>query len=179
MIFDKQSLRITCRQVRAKIVNKEAQSQAIISKLLSFPVVIKASSILAYYPLESEIDILPLLSKLQKDHKKIYIPFFKQLKIGLFNNSLNYVDKLKAYEPSRSVLKPPLDVIIIPALAFDRSGYRLGQGFGWYDRFLINYTNVLKIGICFQEQLLAKIPSSEHDQKVDVIITSQEVINCH
>jgi 5-formyltetrahydrofolate cyclo-ligase len=92
MILDKQSLRITCRKVRAQIVNKEDQSQAIISKLLSFPAVIKAGSLLAYYPLENEIGILPLLSKLERDHKKIYIPFFKQLKIGLFNNSLNNVD---------------------------------------------------------------------------------------
>jgi len=179
MIPDKQSLRITCRKVRAKIVNKEEQSQSIVSKLLSMPAIKTAGSILVYYPLEHEVDILPLIKELEKTTKKIYLPFFRQLKVGLFSYSLNYVDKLHSYEPSQAVTNPPLDVMIIPALAYDKKGYRLGQGRGWYDRFLKSYPDSLKMGVCFEQQLLKVLPYTDHDQRVDLIITSQEVINCH
>lgn len=179
MIPDKQSLRITCRKVRAKIVNKEEQSQSIVSKLLSTPAIKTAGSILVYYPLEHEVDILPLIKELEKTPKKIYLPFFTELKVGLLNYPLNYVDKLHSYEPSQAVTNPSLDVIIIPALAYDKKGYRLGQGKGWYDRFLKSYPDSLKIGVCFEQQLLEEVPHNDHDQMVDLIITSHEVINCH
>lgn len=179
MILDKRSLRITCRKVRAQIVNKEEQSRSIISKLASIPALTSAGSILVYYPLKQEVDILPLIEDLKRSNKKIYLPFFKALKIGLLNYQLSYVDKFNSYEPSQSVFDPPLDVIIIPALAFDKAGFRLGHGGGWYDRFLKMYPDAIKIGVCFQEQILKEIPNNAHDQRVNMIVTPQQVINCH
>lgn len=178
MIPDKQSLRITCRKVRAKIVNKEEQSQSIVSRLLSMPAIKTAGYILVYYPLEHEVDILPLIKELGKTTKKIYLPFFTELKVGLVNYPLNYVDKLNSYEPTQAVTNPPLDVMIIPALAYDKKGHRLGQGGGWYDRFLKSFPDSLKIGVCFEQQLLEAVPYNDHDQRVDMIVTSKQVFNC-
>jgi 5-formyltetrahydrofolate cyclo-ligase len=178
MILNKQSLRITCRKVRAKIVNKQEQSQKIIKELAKLPIFSQASSILGYYPLENEVDILPFLKKLKKTKLEVYLPFFDNLDIGSFDNSLRFVDKFNSYEPLVPVKDIALDVIIIPALAYDRRGYRLGQGMGWYDRFLITHPEAFKVGVCFQEQLHNKIPNNEKDQRVDMIISSEEVIIC-
>ena len=63
-----------------------------------------------------------------------------------------------------------IDVAIIPGMAFDRHGNRLGRGKGYYDRFLpLLPTRVFKIGVCFPFQLLDDIPMEEHDIKMDVV----------
>lgn len=64
-----------------------------------------------------------------------------------------------------------LDLIVVPGMAFDRQGHRLGRGKGYYDRFLIKYPEVKTIGICFDFQLLDEVPAEPHDQLIDEIIS--------
>jgi len=70
-----------------------------------------------------------------------------------------------------------IDLIIIPGVAFDRSGNRLGHGKGYYDK-LLKKTKVTTIGLCFEFQLLEKIPMEVHDESVDIIITEKGIISC-
>lgn len=74
-------------------------------------------------------------------------------------------------EPQSNQYAGPLDLIVVPGMAFDRQGHRLGRGKGYYDRFLIKYPEVKTIGICFDFQLLDEVPAEPHDQLIDEIIS--------
>ena len=66
-----------------------------------------------------------------------------------------------------------LQLVLVPGMAFDRSGRRLGRGGGFYDRFLARLApGTLKIGFCFRCQVLEEIPTSDHDRLVDAIVTA-------
>jgi 5-formyltetrahydrofolate cyclo-ligase len=65
-----------------------------------------------------------------------------------------------------------VDVVIVPGTAFTPDGHRLGQGGGWYDRFLPQLRpDCVKIGVCFELQLLAGLPVEDHDVRLDVVVT--------
>jgi len=73
-----------------------------------------------------------------------------------------------------------IDVMLVPGLAFDRSGARLGYGGGYYDlaiKEITNHGQALVIGLAFEKQLVDKLPQDEHDQRVDLIVTEHQVIS--
>ena len=72
-----------------------------------------------------------------------------------------------------------VQVVIIPMLAFDRGGNRLGYGAGYYDRFLCRHPHPIKIGIAFSCQQAESIPADKSDVKMDYIITEKGVIRCN
>ncbi len=81
--------------------------------------------------------------------------------------------KMGILEPQFALEKgkePPLDVILVPGLAFDHEGNRLGYGKGHYDRLLKSLSG-LKIGLAFKEQILDELPHATHDVPMDIIIT--------
>lgn len=69
-------------------------------------------------------------------------------------------------------------VILIPALAFDVTGHRLGRGKGFYDRTFEKRSDVMKIGVTFEMQMTGMIPYESHDVKMDFIVTEKRIINC-
>jgi 5-formyltetrahydrofolate cyclo-ligase len=77
-----------------------------------------------------------------------------------------------------------IDMIVVPGLAFDRQGYRVGRGKGFYDRFLAQQEcKAIRCGLCFHEQVLEKsagaIPVEPHDIPMNLVVTDAEVIRCH
>ena len=71
-----------------------------------------------------------------------------------------------------------IDLVLVPGIAFDKEGHRIGYGFGYYDKFLRKVPKAIKIGLCFDFQIVDKIPREEHDVPVDLIVTEKRVINC-
>ena len=71
-----------------------------------------------------------------------------------------------------------IDLVLVPGIAFDLEGHRIGYGFGYYDKFLKKVPKAVKIGLCFDFQIVDKIPQEEHDIPVDVIITDKRVVEC-
>ena len=72
-----------------------------------------------------------------------------------------------------------LDLVIVPGIVFDENGYRIGYGYGYYDRFLKKLDkNVKKIGLAFEFQLVGKIPEERHDVPVDIVVTEERVLKC-
>lgn len=76
-------------------------------------------------------------------------------------------------EPAGPAIDPAtIDVVIVPGLAFTRNGRRLGQGGGFYDRFLpLVRPDCVTIGVCFREQVIDSVPSEPHDRILDVVLT--------
>jgi 5-formyltetrahydrofolate cyclo-ligase len=70
-----------------------------------------------------------------------------------------------------------LDLILVPGVAFDLSGHRLGRGRGFYDRLLAE-TGGLKCGIAFDEQIVGEVPAAGHDQEMEFIITPTRCVEC-
>ena len=79
--------------------------------------------------------------------------------------------------PSEDAAESKPDVILIPGLAFSKKGERLGRGKGFYDKYLSEYRGV-KIGICFEVQLIDQIPTEIHDVHLDFIVTEERIIKC-
>ncbi len=135
-----------------------------------------------YYPINSEIDSLKILEKLEKNKFKLSLPVTKK------NNDMDFYewsfkDSLKVN--SRGIPEPYTmkkvfpDILIVPLVGFDKNKYRLGYGGGYYDRYIakaLKIKNVLTIGFAFSFQKLKYIPKNKYDQKLDVIITEKGTI---
>jgi len=80
----------------------------------------------------------------------------------------------------RQVGKPispnSLDVVVVPGVAFDPDGNRIGYGGGYYDRFLIQVPRAWRIGVCYDLQLIKEVPRADHDVPVDAVVTEAKTI---
>ena len=83
--------------------------------------------------------------------------------------------KYRTFEPPIDAEEVSPDILLVPLLAFDRKGHRLGYGKGFYDRYLEKHT-ALTIGIAFQEQEVQQIPRQFHDHALNMILTNKELI---
>ena len=138
-----------------------------------------AHTILFYAPLPDELDVWPVLELSLALGTTCALPFFdvqkktygaKEIKI-LATDIIT--GKFGVREPASGCAEIPLehfDLILVPGVAFDLSGNRLGRGKGFYDRLLEKISTV-KCGVGYDFQLLEKIPSEPHDAKVDFILT--------
>lgn len=70
-----------------------------------------------------------------------------------------------------------IDVVLVPAIAYDVHGHRLGQGMGFYDRALPKLVKAVRIGLAFDFQLVAELPHDEHDQPVDYVVSDRHVLD--
>lgn len=71
-----------------------------------------------------------------------------------------------------------IDLVLVPGIAFDKEGHRVGYGFGYYDKFLKKVPKAAKIGLCFDFQVVDKLPREEHDVPVDLIVTEERIVEC-
>lgn len=132
-----------------------------------------------YYPLDGEVD--PIF-----DHKRsFYFPKIKaKCDMNFYPSSIADLKKVSAF--SREFLEPlevgdrdQVEVIIVPGLAFSKSGKRLGRGKGFYDRYLMREESrdIYKIGVCFDEQIIEEelMITESHDVQMNVVITPSRI----
>ena len=81
------------------------------------------------------------------------------------------VEMFERIETVQVLAPSEIDIFLVPALAFDSAGNRLGQGGGWYDRVLSRAANSLKIGVAFSCQIIESVPHQAHDVKMDGVVT--------
>ena len=137
-----------------------------------------------FFPYQSEIDTRPLLGKLAGDGWTTCLPIviakdqplqFRRWLPG--EPTIAGVWGIPRPPDSSPELDP--DVLIIPMLAFDRKGYRLGYGGGFYDRTLEKlraFKKVIAIGVAYSAQELPDVPHGSHDQPLDFVLTEKELI---
>ena len=146
----------------------EDSSIAVVRKLKRCKELIAADTLLLYYPLKDEIDIKPLYSL----DKRIFLPVIE-------NNEMlyrRYDGDLK--KGNFGIMEPTgeyytigsNDLMIVPAVAYDRDGYRLGRGKGFYDRFLAD-KKIKTIGVVSKLRIVSDVFREPNDIKVDFIIT--------
>lgn len=144
-----------------------------------------AEVILMYAPTPREIDIMPLVTAALSKGKAVAFP-----RCNTENRTMNYhfIEKesdlaLQSYnirEPLEDlpVYNPKTDkrsaVCLVPALVYDRHGYRLGYGKGYYDRYLSDFAGC-KIGVVYSDFILPSVPKGRYDLNVDILLTEKGI----
>ncbi len=168
---------------------KSEKSCAIKRNLFSMQEFKRAKTIALYVSFRSEVETEATIKESLKLGKRVVVPVSrvreKELQMAYIEN---FDDDLEmgAYEipePKTNRLKPvdldDLDIIILPGSVFDMSGYRLGYGGGYYDRFLqVVGSRVKTIGLAYEIQVVDKVPKESHDIPVDWIVTEKRIIHC-
>lgn len=99
--------------------------------------------------------------------------FDKELEVGVYNILTPKKEYIREIKPSK------IDLVLVPGIAFDRKGYRVGYGGGYYDRFLCKINeNAITIALAFSMQLIDSVPKGYYDLPVDYILTEKELIKC-
>lgn len=142
------------------------------------------SVVAGFLPINDEIDILPLLRRLSADGHDLVLPVVMERGAPLTFRRWRDGDALETgplgtrHPTSRSPALDP-DVLLVPLLAFDRRGYRLGYGGGYYDRTLAALRrgrSVIAVGVGYSQQEMPAVPHGPQDEKLDWIVTDQAVI---
>lgn len=182
----KRAARARAREARDSVAVAERRlaAQALSHSLLELPELEIARVVLAYAALPSEIDPAPAVWRLRARGAAIAYPRIEApgvLGIHLVGHELELIaGPFGLAQPSQHApraARDSVDAVIVPGVAFDDCGRRLGYGGGYYDRLLPTLRpDCLRIGVAFDEQLLEEIPSEDHDATVHLVVTPSRVI---
>lgn len=182
----KHAARARARQARdgVEASARRAAAEQLEFTLLTLPELAGARAVLAYAALPNELDPMPAIWSLRKRGVRIAYPRIEApgvLDLHYVDHELDLVPgPFGLAQPSEHATRTPhalIDAIVIPGVAFDEQGMRLGYGGGYYDRLLpMCRPDCVRIGIAFDEQVLPHIPTEEHDAAVDVVVTPSRVI---
>ena len=176
----KEELRRSVRRLKQQYTPAQLEqlSQAVIARLR--PRLVEAQTILAYYSLPDEVCTRQLIDELIADGKTVLLP--KVLDAGRMELR-RYTGPHDLTEGAYGIMEPVgepftdyalIDIALIPGMAFDAAGHRLGRGRGYYDRFLNSQWSMVNgqwlIGLCFDFQKVDTVPSDDHDIPVDIVI---------
>lgn len=160
---------------------KENFDRVIFNKLINSKEYIYSKHIFIYVSFNNEVDTYRIIEYALKDNKCVYVPKVISKEEGMKAVQIKSVKELK--EGMYGILEPAslefavdeqvIDLIVIPGIAFDISGGRVGYGGGFYDRFLKKLSsNVVKLALAYDFQIVDKVPTEIHDMLVDRIITN-------
>ncbi len=186
-MLDKSTLRAQLIKERSQITTQtwEDWSGRITQRVLKNKAVELAQFIHCYVSMNSrnEVNTHRLIQCCLDNNKKVFIPVMSQETNELKHASVSDLDKLVPNkwgvpEPLNQVTYSTIspDIIIVPMLAVDRKGNRIGYGKGYYDRFLQS-VSAIKIGVIFDQFILDSVPVEPHDIPLDIIITETATIN--
>ncbi|MBW2980494.1 5-formyltetrahydrofolate cyclo-ligase [Candidatus Woesearchaeota archaeon] len=160
-------------------INKK--SNIIKEKLFSLGEYKLAKTICFFVSFDSEVKTHSMIKEAVKEGKSVCVPIATDHTLTLSKikdfNDLNKKNKYGILEPSKlnKIKKQEVDLIIVPGTVFDKECHRIGYGKGYYDGLLKGYKG-LSIGICFDLQMVDKVPRNEWDEKIDIVITEERII---
>jgi 5-formyltetrahydrofolate cyclo-ligase len=183
----KKALREQAHANRNAQPDKDGLSQQICQKLVELPQYQAARTVLYYVDARSEVRTRHYLPEALTHGKKIVVPYCVEGELELFH--LTSMDELalgmyRILEPKAELRPLPekkvdvqeLDLIVVPGVAFDRRGARMGHGFGYYDKLLWQARpDALLAALAFECQLFDEIPTEAHDIFMDRLITEKAV----
>lgn len=186
----KEALRENMKKMRDAIPEdqrkiEDAQLLDIITKTALYQ---EAQSILTYVSFGSEVSTRDLIDRAMKDGKKVYVPrvngdtmeFYRfeewkeleESRLGILEPDKNPAKRFP-YELHISLDRAQDCVFIVPGLAFDSHCNRLGYGGGYYDKYLQGFEKRMTLGIAYSEQIVDRVPVTNKDQSLDLVVTPQ------
>jgi len=166
---------------------RNEKTQAIEDRLFEFANFLEANIALLYMNTENEVATRNIIKRTIEHNKIVVLPVFDMEKhrMGLMKVE-NLENQLKrgprgVHEPntakSKKVPIDCIDIAIVPGIAFDEKGARIGTGMGFYDRLIPNLPiTTRKVALSFEDQLIQQVPMEHHDKHVDIIITDKRII---
>lgn len=148
----------------------------------------KYKSILVYVSFGMEVDTHTLIDYLRECNISIYAPKCYKIDSSMRFFAINDIQNL-IHGQYKGILEPVEDsnielvdfsncLCIVPALAFDTNGYRLGWGGGYYDRFLNSNKDIFKVGLAYNSCIVKNIPTDVYDISVDLVVTENNILLC-
>ncbi|MGQ9806080.1 MAG: 5-formyltetrahydrofolate cyclo-ligase [Chlorobiales bacterium] len=184
---EKKRLRKTMKAERLSLAKDDwlKRSALIVQNITALEKFQTASVVHAFFPDENrnEVNLIPLLKKIISSQKKLLVPVVegKEL-ISVELTSVEHLHRsafgvLEPTERTPSPLEREIDLVLVPLLAVDAKGNRLGYGKGYYDRFFQRLNQrVFKLGVAFEFQVLETVPASESDVRLDAVVTERGLI---
>lgn len=179
----KETIRKQVRQTRRRIdpVEVQAASAVIAGKVLKLEEFVRASSVGCYMALPHEVQMYRVIETCWAQGKRVGVPVYDR-------NRKDYgfawyrqgdatgfgPEKIPQPLAIHPVAVSDLEFVVVPAVAFDSAGRRLGHGGGYYDRLLKGYSG-FKVGVAFEFQMVEAVPLESHDVAVDLVITEKQV----
>ena len=170
--------------MRRELTKQEVnvRSKKVQDLLLGMRTIVDAQSIGIYVSYEGEVDTHSLIELFLRQKKNVFVPLVQREKKRMSFSQIKSLQDLSPGEYGilepilelRNGREPNLDVIVVPGVAFDNKGSRLGQGGGYYDQFL-KKTDATSIGLAYDFQILAEIPLEEHDRPVDFVVSESRI----
>ena len=163
----------------------EKKSAAIMERLFGLPEFAKAKTVLFYASKKDEVQTFGMIQRALDIGKKVALPITVVEGKNLVLSEIRNLKRLD--EGAFDVLEPmdyapvapeEVDLVIVPGVAFDVRGDRLGHGMGYYDKLLKQMPDALFVGLAFEFQMVEDIPEEEHDVSVHKVVTEERVIGC-
>lgn len=166
---------------------RKAKQQAVENRLFDFANFVEAKIALLYLPRRCEVDTLKIIDKSLKKGKKIVLPLVdrtnnkttlykvENIKDDLRKGANDYLEP----DPERCKAVPPehIDIAIVPGLAFDEKGGRIGIEDNFYDKFIARLpVTTRKVAIAFEHQVISQVPADSRSKYIDIIITDMRTI---
>ena len=175
MKADKAALRRFIRQRKKDFSPEALQAESVrtMARVEALPQFREASVVAAYWSLPDEVYTHDFVRK-WCGHKKILLPVMDE---GCSLRLVPYTPDCRMYEADNGIGQPEgktcdpheAELILVPGMAFDPEGHRLGRGKGFYDRLLKN-SGAYKAGVCFGFQVVGEVPSEPHDVRMDAVV---------
>ncbi len=192
----KEEIRKRHLRLRGEMTERETaeKSRIICNKLLSESWYETAEVIFGYYPLGNEVDCRKVLMQALSEGKRVVLPrttrapgcamdFYevtslKQVEKGNFH-VMEPIDRCPLFSPEdNQAARCGRAAVLVPGVAFDYSGNRLGYGKGYYDRYFARYPALLRLGLAYEHQIIERLAASETDVKMNMIYSEVAKWNC-
>ena len=175
--MDKQTLRRMIREKKRAMTAEQivSASERLAELFAASPLYHKAKTIYGYLPYNQEVRTVPMLERALREGKRVAVP-----KVYGDEMKFIYMDDLSAVETGYAgipepiadepVADDPTALVLMPGLAFDREGHRIGYGGGFYDKFLSAEPNHPTLALCYGFQMLDHLETEEFDIPVDCVL---------
>jgi 5-formyltetrahydrofolate cyclo-ligase len=138
----------------------------------------ESKCVFIYVSHSNEINTYRIIQSALADQKKVVVPKIDPVEKKMYAIEISGLHELHSgqygiMEPTsfeQAVLPSEIDLVLVPGLAFDHNGGRLGYGGGYYDKFLSQNRNVYKISLAYDFQVVSHVPMDEHDIPIDLLI---------
>lgn len=160
-------------------------SAAACSRVMAIDAFRHASTVMLYMPLATEVDLTPLAIRCFQQRQTVCVPLvdwkrrdMEPVEVSSFDDDVMDVDEHGIRRPREGAPVPPncVDLIVVPGLAFDAEGRRLGRGAGYYDRFLTRLRRgAMVVGLAFDGQVVGEVPVDQGDVPMHAVVTERRV----
>lgn len=185
-MMKKQEIREQNKALRRQMssIDAETKSQTAAEIFLKSELYTASRQIMLYMPLGNEVDLTRVKAAALADGKSVVLPVTERnsgiiTPICVDENTVFAKGNFSVMEPQNTEIADmsKTDVVLVPGIAFDKSGARVGFGKGCYDMLLERY-NGIKIGVCYDFQICDKIPAENYDIKMDYLLTESGLKKC-